>query len=441
MSCDNAAIRVEKVCKCYHIYDKPRDRLLQMLTLGRRRLFREFWAVRDVSFEVTKGETIGIVGRNGSGKSTLLQMICGTLNPTSGSISTEGRIAALLELGSGFNPDFTGRENAYLNGMVIGLTEEEVASRFSEIEAFAEIGDFIDQPVKMYSSGMYVRLAFAVQVCVDPDILVIDEALAVGDAYFVQRCYHRLRMLKERGKTILFVSHDTCAVKEICDRALWIEDGQLQMEGDPDRVVSYYRAHLFGTPVQDDPEQQAGEDQAQGNAGEAESPGILAPRLETVIPNVDWRLGSQRCQLIGVALYDGSGSRQITEAEQGADIVLRISVVNRSLEAGAPLIIGYTIRNPRGEEICAMNTKMEEVDIPAPKAGQAMTLRIRISLPVLHFGDYSISPAVATEVNSEIVIEDRVENALVFKVLSGMHVYALMRFPSEFSVEYSEAMT
>jgi len=220
------AIKVENLRKCYHIYDKPSDRLLQMLARNRTKFFREFWALDDISFEIRKGETVGIIGRNGSGKSTLLQLICGTLNPTAGTISTKGRIAALLELGSGFNPEFTGRENVYMNAAVLGLGKEEIDKRYEEIAAFADIGEFIDQPVKTYSSGMAVRLAFAVQACVDPEILIVDEALAVGDIGFQYKCFKRMEALRARGVTILMVTHATGTILEYADRCFVLEDGK-----------------------------------------------------------------------------------------------------------------------------------------------------------------------------------------------------------------------
>ncbi|MCK9174507.1 MAG: ABC transporter ATP-binding protein, partial [Desulforhopalus sp.] len=211
MSSD-AAITVENLSKCYQIYDKPGDRLKQMIMRGRRHYYKEFWALRDVSFTIGRGETVGIVGQNGCGKSTLLQMVCGTLNPTEGKCQTRGRIAALLELGSGFNPEFTGRENVYMNGSVLGLTSAEIDSRFADIADFANIGDFIEQPVKTYSSGMMVRLAFAVAINVDPEILIVDEALAVGDELFQRKCFSRLEEIRRKGATILFVSHSVGVV-------------------------------------------------------------------------------------------------------------------------------------------------------------------------------------------------------------------------------------
>jgi len=250
----NVAIKVSGLSKCYHIYEQPRDRLkqsilprIQQLTQRAvRKYFREFWALNNVSFVVREGETVGIIGRNGSGKSTLLQMICGTLNPSSGGIETSGRIAALLELGSGFNPEFTGRENVYMNAAVLGLSSEEINARFEDILAFAEIGDFIDQPVKTYSSGMFVRLAFAVAVHTQPEILIVDEALSVGDIAFQNKCMRKIQELKLRGTSIMFVSHDLSTIQIMCDRAIWLKDGSLILDGDPVAVCQEYYAATAG---------------------------------------------------------------------------------------------------------------------------------------------------------------------------------------------------
>ena len=258
------AIRVNNLSKCYQIYDTPRDRLKQFVVpqlcraipalhkffptphsplptpQGIPTFYKEFWALNDVSFEVKKGESFAIIGRNGSGKSTLLQMICGTLNPTGGSVQTNGRIAALLELGSGFNHDFTGRENIYLNGSVLGMTTEEIEARLEDILAFADIGDFIDQPVKTYSSGMFVRLAFAVQVNVDPEIFIVDEALSVGDFFFQQKCFARLRKMREDGLTLFFVSHDLGTVRDLCPNSIYLVNGKAAFVGDSQEAIRAY---------------------------------------------------------------------------------------------------------------------------------------------------------------------------------------------------------
>ena len=252
------ALELQGLGKFYTLYARPQDRLRQSIagglnTLANRararlarpprpapRFYRPFWALRDLDLSVPRGETLGIVGRNGSGKSTLLQLVAGTLKPSTGQVRTHGRIAALLELGSGFNPEFTGRENVYLNAAILGLQRRQIQTRFAEIEAFAGIGEFIDQPVKNYSSGMVVRLAFAVSVCVEPDILIVDEALAVGDAAFQFKCLQRIRELAERGTTLLFVSHDMGMVKTFCHRAIYLEQGRVKAIGDPDAIAVQY---------------------------------------------------------------------------------------------------------------------------------------------------------------------------------------------------------
>ncbi|MBE2940085.1 ABC transporter ATP-binding protein [Anoxybacillus flavithermus] len=238
------AIKVENLSKIYQIYDKPIDRLKQSLFRGRRKYYREFTALNNVSFQIRKGETVGIIGRNGSGKSTLLQILAGTLTPTSGSVEVNGRVAALLELGSGFNPEFTGRENVYMNGAILGISKEEMDRRFNEIAEFADIGDFIDQPVKTYSSGMYVRLAFSIAINVDADILIVDEALAVGDIKFQIKCIDKMKEIKNKGTTILFVSHSGEQVKRFCDRAIWLQNGNVRHIGSSSEVVNQYEDSL-----------------------------------------------------------------------------------------------------------------------------------------------------------------------------------------------------
>jgi ABC-type polysaccharide/polyol phosphate transport system ATPase subunit len=248
------AIRVQNLSKCYQIYDTPRDRLKQFVLPRlrgiagkvRKQYFREFWALKDILFEVKKGETLGIIGRNGAGKSTLLQILCGTLTPSSGSVEINGRVAALLELGAGFNPEFTGRENVYMNASVLGLFKEEIDTHFDSIIAFADIGDFINQPVKTYSSGMFVRLAFAIAIHVEPNILIIDEALSVGDIAFQNKCVLKIRELRDKGTTLLFVTHDLSTLQLICDRVMWLHHGEIVMIGDPVIVSQEYYVETTG---------------------------------------------------------------------------------------------------------------------------------------------------------------------------------------------------
>ena len=247
------AVKIENLSKCYQVYERPHERLKQFVMprlrcfagLPAKHYYREFWALKSVSFEVKKGETVGIIGRNGSGKSTLLQIICGTLSPTSGSVTAHGRVAALLELGAGFNPEFTGRENVFMNASVLGLSKNEVDARFDEIAAFADIGEFIEQPVKTYSSGMIMRLAFAVAINVDPEILIVDEALSVGDELFQRKCFSRIETIRSAGATILFVSHSGSTIVELCNHALLLDSGELLAMGVPKRIVGRYQKLLY----------------------------------------------------------------------------------------------------------------------------------------------------------------------------------------------------
>lgn len=257
MSSDTIAVDVSQLGKCYHVYATPGDRLRQFVLPRLRRLahlqqrayHREFWALRDVSFQVRKGEAFGILGRNGAGKSTLLQLLCGTLAPTLGQVGMHGRVAALLELGAGFNPEFSGSENIYLNASVLGLSRAEIDARLPDILAFADIGDFIDQPVKTYSSGMFVRLAFAIAIHVEPDILIVDEALSVGDIAFQNKCFLKIRELRSKGTTLLFVTHDLSTLQLICDRVAWLRNGQLVMIDEPITVCQEYYAEAMGQPL------------------------------------------------------------------------------------------------------------------------------------------------------------------------------------------------
>ena len=437
MSSNDIAISVTNLSKCYQIYDSPRDRLKQFVVPRLQRIggkslkqyFREFWALNDVSFEVKKGETIGIIGRNGSGKSTLLQMICGTLNPTGGSIETNGRIAALLELGSGFNPEFTGRENVYMNASVLGLSKEEIDSRFDGIVAFADIGEFIDQPVKTYSSGMFVRLAFSIQANVDPEILIVDEALAVGDAYFVHRCMLRFNELQRLGTTILFVSHDANAVRNLCSRAIWLADGHIKVEGNSSKVVDVYLAHLFGrqvvsvVPVSSVEPTVVSQKMAAGM------------QMETSIPNIDRRLGNQRCQIVGVGLYDESMNR-VSATFGERVVVLRMSIRNNSLGFGEKMVVGYIFRNAKGQEVASTNSQIENSTIDPIPEDSYITIRMGVSLPCLHPGSYAFTVTAGYYDDSdEIVLSDRIENAIVFDVASSKVVHVMMNFKTTIDVE------
>lgn len=318
MSFNDIAIRVNNLSKCFEIYDTPRDRLKQFIMPRIRRLtgkvrkqyFREFWALKDVSFEIKKGETVGIIGRNGSGKSTLLQMICGTLYPTSGSIQTSGRVAALLELGSGFNPEFTGRENVYMNAAVLGLSKKEIDAQFDNIIAFADIGEFIEQPVKTYSSGMMVRLAFSVAIHVEPDILIVDEALAVGDVVFQMKCLDKMEKIRSCGTTILFVSHSLEQVKRFCDTAVWLDHGEVQRIGESNYVSDQYRDASLRAETYQPANHLAGNPDAPAVINSVVASATKPAPFEPLSVRITYTVGERPLPklLLGVAIRDVQGT-------------------------------------------------------------------------------------------------------------------------------------
>ena len=370
MSSD-VVIKVKGLSKCYHIYEKPHHRLLQMLSRGRHTFYREFWALRDIAFEVRKGEAVGIIGRNGSGKSTLLQLICGTLNSTSGTVETKGRIAALLELGSGFNPEFTGRENVFMNGAVLGLRRDEIEARIDDIEAFADIGDFIDQPSKTYSSGMLVRLAFAVQICVAPDILIVDEALAVGDALFQKRCFERMELLRSNGTTLLFVSHDQESVRALTNRAVFLHHGAVQHIGNSADVLLEYRRLLHEEETRALDEAAA---RLRNRAIEMRAKKVAlsttpssASEVSTVdtaeVPrSLEMSFGDMDAEVLSVSVLDAFGEPcSHFDPRDTAQIVIRC-VVRRDLDR---LNVGLRIRNKEGVKIYSWGTLNQDMAIRA----------------------------------------------------------------------------
>lgn len=438
-SVTDIAISVRGLCKCYQIYDRPNDRLKQsifprlqrLIRVAQKQYYRDFWALKDISFEVARGETIGIIGRNGSGKSTLLQLICGTLAPTSGSVKTSGRIAALLELGSGFNPDFTGRENVYLNGSILGLKREEIDRKIDDIFAFADIGDFVDQPIKTYSSGMFVRLAFAAQAHVDPDILIVDEALAVGDSYFVHKCMLRFHSLREQGTTILIVSHDATAIKTLCNRAIWIDQGGISSIGESGIVVDQYLSAVRKLPVYIDYTRQQSNPEPPADTSDEG----LQDIEEHQIPNIDRRLGSQACKFIGLGLYDDHMNKK-TVLTNNSIVVLRVTFRNESFQKSRLLVLGYSLRNNRGVDLASNNSEIEKTEIKAPPIGKTKTIRMRIWLPELHPGSYSFSVSLGSrEADGRMQSLDGITNAIVFDILSERFVHVMMSLRTEFKEE------
>ena len=437
--CSETAIRVDKLGKCYAIYAQPRDRLKQFLLPRLQRLaglpakqyFREFWALREVSFTIGRGETVGIIGRNGSGKSTLLQMICQTLTPSCGAVETRGRIAALLELGSGFNPEFSGRENVYMNAALLGLTKAQIEQRFDAIAVFADIGEFIEQPVKIYSSGMLVRLAFAVIAHVDADILVIDEALAVGDAAFSRKCFRFLREFMEHG-TVLFVSHDIASIKSLCQRAIWLEGGQIAAQGDPKTVSERYLKHIYEAPEQVALASAPPPAKTRPPARDMRRDFINASNLRNDIEVLEMRNERAAFGQGGVCL-----GRTCLEDESGAPLswvvggeMVQLVVEGIASESIENAIIGFVFKDRLGQFLFGDNSFLSFLDAPVSiRAGEGFRAVFRFVMPILRAGDYSIDVAVADGTPLDHIQQLWVHDSVLLKSTSSSVCTGLVGIP------------
>jgi ABC-type polysaccharide/polyol phosphate transport system ATPase subunit len=354
------ALRVQGVSKQYRIYDHPGDRLKETLSRGRWKCHREFWALSDLSFEIEAGTTTGIIGPNGSGKSTLLQIITGTLEPTHGRVFADGRIAALLELGAGFNPEFTGLENIFMNASLMGFSRRETEALLPEIERFAEIGPFIHQPVKTYSSGMYVRLAFSVAISAAPHILIIDEALAVGDAVFQHRCIRRIKEMQERGVTIFFVSHDPGAIRALCSRAILLNGGRMEADGKPTDVLNRYQKLIMAREEAYDASLAVeGEDESAWSADEIPSAAL----------RYLYRHGDGSAEVLSVEIMDDA-RRRVESVETGASLLLRVRLLFHTDVDAA--VCGFLIRNRHGIHMYGSNTELLEMGLGAVSRGEVV---------------------------------------------------------------------
>ena len=338
----------DNISKLYRLYGRPADRLKEVLCFGYRRLHKDFWALRDIDLRVEPGETMGIIGPNGSGKSTLLQILCGILEPTTGRVARQGRVAALLELGAGFNPEFSGRENVFINGEIMGLSRSEIERAMPSIERFAGIGEFLERPVKTYSTGMYVRLAFATAIHVEPDILVVDEALAVGDAVFANRCIRKFKELQNSGVTVVFVSHDLGLVKQICNRAVFLQDGRVQEKGDPAMVVNRYVGSVL--------ERQKAFEEETRRLEESTGAGART----TVSLDYSHRHGDRLAEVVSVDLLNARG--EPTRAVTAGDAV-RVRVTSRFHGDQPGPMVGMLIRTRTGLDVFGTNTLIENAEI------------------------------------------------------------------------------
>ena len=389
---DNIAISLKGVNKYFHIYDKPHHRLMQSLLGGKRRYYKEFQALEDISFDVVKGDTVGIIGRNGAGKSTLLQIICGTMAQSSGDIQIDGRIAALLELGSGFNPEFTGRENVYMNGVVLGFSRDEIESRFEEIMAFADIGNFIDQPVKTYSSGMYVRLAFSVSINVDPDILVIDEALAVGDAGFQHKCLKHLEKMRNNGCTILYVSHGIGSIRNFCDRAIWLNAGNQVAYSEANEVADLYESFIRNDiSIQD--------------SYPASKGGLVKEPIKAST--------SASGKILSVELFN-SQDKEVRNLVHDETVYVRVEY-DLSCDIDGGVVVGCAIYRDDDLYVCGVNTKLDNYPVPSTQGVHSIVLK----LPDLKLLSASYYFKFGLFDNNAIVEWDFIQHALDFKVTSS----------------------
>ena len=410
---DDIAIQVSHVDKLYKLYDKPSDRLKESLGLTKQKKYREHFALHDVDFQICKGETVGIIGINGSGKSTILKIITGVLNPSGGQVQVNGRISALLELGAGFNMEYTGLENVYLNGTMIGFEKEEIDAKLEAILSFADIGDFIYQPVKTYSSGMFVRLAFAVAINIDPEILIVDEALSVGDVFFQSKCYRKFEEFKRLGKTILFVSHDLGSVNKYCDRVILLNNGIKLSEGNTKEVIDMYKKLLVNQlDVADNKE---GQDDTAGRADSSnmkEEVHIWKDSMQ-LNPNLV-AYGDKKAEIIDYCIQDELGNITST-IEKGTNFTIKMKVRFHG-ETKEP-IFAFTIKDLRGTEVTGTNTMFEGINVSPKKAGDVQTITYSQEM-VLEGGEYMLSLGSTGYENGNLTVYHRLYDVCGITVIS-----------------------
>lgn len=437
---EDYAIKVENVTKIYKLYDKPMDRLKESLGLSKKVQCREHYALNDVSFDVKRGETVGIIGTNGSGKSTILKIITGVLNPTAGNVMVNGRISALLELGAGFNQEFTGIENVYLNGTMNGFTTEEIDARIDSILQFADIGDFVKQPVKTYSSGMFVRLAFAVAINIDPEILIVDEALSVGDVFFQSKCYHKFEEFKKMGKTILIVSHDLSSIAKYCDKVVFLNQGVKMDEGDPKYIIDQYKKALVkqlgGVSVDD----------FDADASEEETDGIRQGVLsfdQTMDHNL-WKsslrlnpkvneYGNGAGEIVDFAILDDAG--KITDIiNKGSEFTIRMKLrYHTHLEHP---IAAFTIKDLKGTDLCGTNTMYEKNDIRNVEDGDEVVVTFTQRMD-LQGGEYLLSLGTTGYVDGEYTVYQRLYDVCNMTVFSDKNTVGFYDMNSVVKIEYT----
>ena len=424
------AIRVQDVTKLYKLYDKPSDRFKESLGLSKKIKYREHYALHNLNFDVQKGECVGIIGTNGAGKSTILKIITGVLNPTSGNVEINGRISALLELGAGFNMEYTGLENIYLNGTMIGFSRSEIDQKLDDILSFADIGDFIHQPVKTYSSGMFARLAFAVAINIDPEILIVDEALSVGDVFFQAKCYKKFEDFKQQGKTILFVSHDLGSISKYCDRVVLLNKGQKLAEGKPKEMVDMYKKVLVGQldldHVEEEQENMAKSPNIEQILNKKSEDGTWKRQLTNNQNAIEY--GDKKAEIVDYAILDDQGN--ITNSvEKGKDFYIRMKVrMNEPIQLP---IFAYSIKDSKGTEITGTNTMYEKTNFEVGKI-MDVTFRQKMSL---QGGEYLLSLGCTSFEADDFVVYHRLYDVCNIAVVSDKNTVGYYDMDSKITVQ------
>lgn len=424
---EDIAIKVEHLSKMYKLYDKPSDRFKEALGLTRKKLYTEHYALDDVNFNVSVGETVGIIGTNGSGKSTILKIITGVLNPTGGSVTVNGRISALLELGAGFNMEYSGIENIYLNGTMIGFTREEIDAKMQDILDFADIGEFVYQPVKTYSSGMFVRLAFAVAINIEPEILIVDEALSVGDVFFQSKCFKKFEEFKKMGKTILIVSHDLGSISKYCDRVILLNKGKKAAEGSPKKIVDLYKKLLVGVDIEDE---ENNENSVSITSTNDEGIDTSWKDNYTINPKIN-EYGNRKAEIIDFAIIDENGM-YTSSIMKGTSFKIRSKV--RFNEAINDPIFTYTFKTIKGTDITGTNTMFEKVSVGTTKPGDVYVATFEQEMS-LQGGEYLLSISCTGFVEGELTVYHRMYDVINITVISDKNTVGFYDMNSKVSVD------
>lgn len=425
---EDIAIKVEHLSKMYKLYDKPSDRFKEALGLTKKKLYAEHYALDDVNFDVKVGETVGIIGTNGSGKSTILKIITGVLNPTGGSVTVNGRISALLELGAGFNMEYTGIENIYLNGTMIGFSREEIDAKMQDILDFADIGEFVNQPVKTYSSGMFVRLAFAVAINIEPEILIVDEALSVGDVFFQSKCFKKFEEFKKMGKTILIVSHDLGSISKYCDRVILLNKGKKAAEGSPKKIVDLFKKLLVGVNIDEDDE--SSENSTAVAAVDDDSVDTRWKDNYTINPKIN-EYGNRKAEIIDFAIIDENGV-YTSSIMKGTPFKIRSKV--KFNESVVDPIFTYTFKTIKGTDITGTNTMFEKVSVGTTKPGDVYVATFEQDMS-LQGGEYLLSISCTGFVEGELTVYHRMYDVVNITVISDKNTVGFYDMNSKVSVD------